>query len=93
VVNSVSQDYDIHFAKPLDFLYVHTSNLFSGFLSRVEHLSLKFRRLKTNSLTSKFSKTTKISKTKFVGKPLLQNQQITKLPAIKTCPKASHFDH
>jgi hypothetical protein len=23
----------------------------------------------------------------------LQNQQITKLPAIKTCPKASHFDH
>jgi hypothetical protein len=46
VINSISYDRDIHFLKPLDFPNVHASNLLSGFLSRIEHLSLKIRRLK-----------------------------------------------
>jgi len=66
----------------LFFLGVHTSKLLIGVLSMVDHVSLNIRRLKNNSLVSKFRKITKISKTKFVAKPPLQNQQSAGLLTI-----------
>jgi hypothetical protein len=80
-----------HCGKPLIFLYVHTSNLLSGFLSRVDHISLKIRSPETTPLSLCLAKP-RIPKTKFITKPPLQNQCGSELPTIKTTPKPSHFD-
>jgi hypothetical protein len=42
LLNSVSYDCDTHYAKTI---YVHTSKLIKGFLSRAKNLSLKIKRL------------------------------------------------
>jgi len=56
------------------FSCVHTSNLISGFLSNIDYVSLKIKKLEISSLVSKFGKPPKPSKIKFVTKPPLKNQ-------------------
>jgi len=56
-----------------NWVMTHSLNHLNEFLSWVEHISLKIRRSKNNYLASKFNKTIKISKTKFVVKPSLLN--------------------
>ena len=56
------------------FSCVHISNLISGFLSNIDYVSLKIKRLETSSLVFKFGKPPKPPKIKFVTKPPLKNQ-------------------
>jgi hypothetical protein len=85
MINSISLDCDPYCVKPLIvFSCVHTSNLLNGFLSRAEHVSLNIKRLETTLWSPSLPKPLKRS--------LLQNQQGTKLWAIKTYIKPSHLN-
>jgi hypothetical protein len=55
------------------FLRVYTSSLISGFLSKIDHVSLKIKKFETSFLVSKFGKPLKPSKIKFVTKSPLKN--------------------
>jgi hypothetical protein len=85
MINSISLDCDPYCVKPLIvFSCVHTSNLLNGFLSRAEYVSLNIKRLETTLWSPSLPKPLKRS--------LLQNQQGTKLWAIKTYIKPSHLN-
>jgi hypothetical protein len=87
MVNLVSHDFDTYCTKPLIFLCIHTSDFLSGFLSKVGHISLRIKKLETTLWSLSLAKPSK-----YLKPCLLQNQQSTELPIVKTIQNPPHFD-